>query len=417
MFMSLTVPLATMKFDKPWSNVARASDAAPGVRGLAYTTMPVDACISWESVASRKGGYATLLEEHGLLQPPPDASGMQRVVLPATESRWAGVARPGFYRHIALEEYAAFIWSLEHCVISGETNVRCVQLADHQTQVGAQAKGRSGSMKLSRFCRQSWAVQIAADITAFTIWVPSTDNPADRPSSKFGLRADRIAGAKAARLNESIDWPTDPRSVYPPRARALRQLSDFLDHRTLAQGELCIFQALCREVERWGDAEGSRVYAFMRLFAGTGRADSLDKFVRRLRWRPGWLPIILAFDSRRDSRADVLDSAFFSGLRQLAYGGHLDALHGGPPCSTWSRVRLAPGGPPPVRFRARPFGLADLSKARRGECRKGSELFLRHLGLHQGVSRIGGSATLEHPADAGRAPFSNVFDTVPLKTF
>lgn len=70
-----------------------------------------------------------------------------------------------------------------------------------------------------------------------------------------------------------------------------------------------------------------------------------------------------------------------------------------------------PQGPPPLRSRALPFGLADLSERSRASCRAGTELFLRHFGLADGVAAAGGDATTEHPADPGCIPYPSIFNT------
>lgn len=127
--------------------------------------------------------------------------------------------------------------------------------------------------------------------------------------------------------------------------------------------------------------------------------------------------IAFSFGIPADPAHDLLCDSFFSGLRAAAWNGHIDGYSGGPPCSTWSRARWAPGGPPPVRSRALPYGLPRLNAARNRKCLKGSELFLRQLDIADGVASCGGSAVTEHPADPGHAPFSSIFATLQFRQF
>ena len=103
---ALFLPHAVMSFRAPWCPRAEASDASPGGHGRAYTTLPVDEVRTWATVAAHRGDYTNLLMDPGLCAPSLTASKIQRAVLPIREHYWHEIPREGFYRHIALEEYA-----------------------------------------------------------------------------------------------------------------------------------------------------------------------------------------------------------------------------------------------------------------------------------------------------------------------
>ena len=67
-------------------------------------------------------------------------------------------------------------------------------LADNQAQVGAHAKGRSFCRAFHHYCRRDCSLRVAGDMVAMELWLPSGDNPSDRPSQVYAARQ------KAARL-------------------------------------------------------------------------------------------------------------------------------------------------------------------------------------------------------------------------
>lgn len=70
-----------------------------------------------------------------------------------------------------------------------------LQLGDTTTQVGAHAKGRSSSRALNACCRTDAALQLAGDLVAFELWLPSGLNPSDRPSRVYAGKRKDTPGA------------------------------------------------------------------------------------------------------------------------------------------------------------------------------------------------------------------------------
>jgi hypothetical protein len=100
---------------------------------------------------------------------------LQRVKLPLHEYFWFEVARPGFFRHIIYEEFAAMEWSLESRILRGEHDMRVSQVGDKSSAIGAWAKGRSSVWAMNAFCKRVASLQLAANLRAF--WLYSRQNP------------------------------------------------------------------------------------------------------------------------------------------------------------------------------------------------------------------------------------------------
>ena len=126
---------------------------------------------------------------------PPTPRRLQGAILPLGHHNWLTIGRPGGYRHITLEEADAFVWHLEERILRGQLAVRGVHVGDNAAQVGAHAKGRSPTRRMNHRCRRVAALQLAADILILEVWERSKFNPADEPSSRYGVRADRRVSA------------------------------------------------------------------------------------------------------------------------------------------------------------------------------------------------------------------------------
>ena len=90
---------------------------------------------------------------------------------------------------------------------------------------------------------------------------------------------------------------------------------------------------------------------------------------------------------------------------------------GGPPCSTFSRIRhvWVPGGSRPLRSRDNPLEpLPGLAPDEIRQCDVGTALLLRTLILLAILGCRGAWAALEHPQDPGRAPFPSIWNSWAL---
>ena len=118
--------------------------------GPTLRTVSEETVRSWAQVAAHRGDYTSLLETHEMKLPPPEAPAIQLANIPVEGYYWHEIPREGHHRNIAIEEYAAFIWSAEaRADRPAEFGVRAVHLGDNAVQVAAHAKGRSSSFMIN----------------------------------------------------------------------------------------------------------------------------------------------------------------------------------------------------------------------------------------------------------------------------
>ena len=93
---------------------------------------------------------------------------------------------------------------------------------------------------------------------------------------------------------------------------------------------------------------------------------------------------VLCVDTVIDPGMNILQDDVFAYLLEIADGGTLRALLGGPPCRTMSRLRYRQPGPPPLREREGPgrFGLPNLDPVLRQQVEDDTLLWLRQIYLH-----------------------------------
>ena len=85
--------------------------------------------------------------------------------------------------------------------------------------------------------------------------------------------------------------------------------------------------------------------------------------------------------------------------------GLLDGILGGPPCSTWSRLRFLPDGPRPLRLRWSLWGIKGLTSAEHQRITEANILLVNFLSLAEALSVRGGLCLLEHPSDPEEDPY------------
>ena len=113
---------------------------------------------------------------------------------------------------------------------------------------------------------------------------------------------------------------------------------------------------------------------------------------------------VICIDKSADSNQDLLSDQLASFLAEVCEKGVVDAVLGGPPCRTVSKLRFRRPGPPPLRARTGPerFALGDLSDAMRELAWSDAVLWMRQLWLFTLASRARARLVLflkEHPRD------------------
>ena len=114
---------------------------------------------------------------------------------------------------------------------------------------------------------------------------------------------------------------------------------------------------------------------------------------------------VLCVDTVIDQGMNILRDDVFAYLLEIADGGTLRALLGGPPCRTMSRLRYRQPGPPPLRERegAGRFGLPNLDPVLKQQVEDDTLLWLRQVYLHHRASKAASPqkvvTALEQPDD------------------
>ena len=97
---------------------------------------------------------------------------------------------------------------------------------------------------------------------------------------------------------------------------------------------------------------------------------------------------------------DLLHDETFASLSRLCASGLVGAAAAAPPCSAFSRARLLPGGPPPIRTISHPRGKDRLSPPQATELATSSLIHVRCRELLAVVAARGGLIWLENPTSS-----------------
>ena len=103
------------------------------------------------------------------------------------------------------------------------------------------------------------------------------------------------------------------------------------------------------------------------------------------------------FDIMIDSEHDILNDNIYESLLQLCWSGCIGLATSAPPCKEYSRLKMQPGGPPPLRTPEYMDGLPHLNKAQLEKVRQSKEIHRRGRQLLYAVMSKGGIGILEQP--------------------
>ena len=150
-----------------------------------------------------------------------------------------------------------------------------------------------------------------------------------------------------------------------------------------------------------------RVYVFLHMFSGLQRDKDLEWYLIRKGAAAGFRVIVESMDLAYGEQYDLADQQKVKAMQSKAakYSG----AHNGSPCSTWSRVRYRPGGPPPLRSREHPFGLPSNSNTQQKHCNVHNMLLRNSWSILLAISLAGGLVSNEHPADPMRHPYPSTW--------
>ena len=110
--------------------------------------------------------------------------------------------------------------------------------------------------------------------------------------------------------------------------------------------------------------------------------------------------IVADFDIVNGSQYDILDDAVWDPLWKKVQARGFCAAIASPPCSTFSRVRNVPGGPPPLRGTegSERYGLIGLRPKDSDEVRKHNLLAIRTANIIACLNALGCPTIVEQPA-------------------
>ena len=392
--VSLTlIPFLEVNLRADWCSRVEASDAAPGGHGRAWAHVHTGVVAEVSRLSSHKGVYTNLQSEHGVALNEKGECPLQQVKFPVDSHKWKTAARKGGYKHITIEEAVALNWSLlSRLQRPDECGSRVLHLVDSAAVTGAYKKGRSASRQLNGCCRQACAITCCAGIEPFFTWVPTTENPADEPSSRNGIRA---IGVRTVQPK--------PREVHHVADQCLKQQS-FWDKEHPWVKHLLDLQLASSTPAAY---EHGLPKLFLHLCSGPARrGDFCDELIRMAR-RQGEGVVVIRVDPIIHPLLDLTDGNLVISIRELCQQNRVQGMLGSPPCSTWSRARHVPLqrkiGPRPLRSRQYPWiCLPHRTKKEIQACESGSRLLLACVYL-MGFC-LHGWRGLEHPRDPGKDP-------------
>jgi hypothetical protein len=280
---------------------------------------------------------------------------------------WCEAAKPGGYAHITIEEAHAKLWSMESRLgRPSEFGTRVLHGGDNAACEGAFMKGRSASTRLNTCCQQGTAIVIAGNLVEYHFWVASARNPADAPSSVYGIRAGRTAQP------------------------------------------LPIAEVLLPPLPGWAAAE----LGVLLLCSGPMGPHDVGSCVRAHAHAAGLSVAVVYFDPCVSHEHDLTARVFLTKLQDDVSHRRFRAALASPPCSTVSAARHVPlrNGPRPLRPRDDPFDhLPGLDAAELKAWALGTHLALACMDIMGRIAEQNGWVAMEHPADRKRVPYPSFF--------
>ena len=136
---------------------------------------------------------------------------------------------------------------------------------------------------------------------------------------------------------------------------------------------------------------------FLEIFAGEA---GLTQQLRAL-GVPTLPPIEIEVKGNVLQAADIEDPELLAFVTQLIRVGAVRLVHFGTPCGSFSNARKIPGpGPRPLRSKARPMGLGQLTTNEQAQLDDGNRLLALSLDLIEALLTAGSDFVLENPANS-----------------
>ena len=389
---TLLLPYCQFNLSSPFSNRVECSDSSMTGIGRAWTTMPTDLVQLMAQLCDNNGTYTNLSLPFGIGLTEEQTCPLRKLQFPHKRFHWHRVGARANPKYIYLGEADAAVWTAEDRLRRpGDDGRRFLHPMDSASCVGAFMKGRSASALLNERCRKLCAIAVAGGHEVFYPWIPSGDNPADRPSRQFEVEAPE----QSTRLSQEFVQPTASDTV----------IVDPFALRTWAGNE----------------------FFFVHLCSGARREDDLTSWIETLANDQGIHVVgvrvdpLVMLDNGSIPCNDLLVSEQALTLLRCIQSGRVVGIFASPPCSTFSAARhrrLGPGGwgPRPLRDRAQVWYPRNKLTAREQLATYvGSALALICIGLLGEARMLGAWAGFEHPHDRGCEPFPSVFHSDEMR--
>ena len=163
------------------------------------------------------------------------------------------------------------------------------------------------------------------------------------------------------------------------------------------------------------EVEVVAVFHFLHMFSGLQREGDLEYYLIRLGAACGMRVKVISMDLAYGKHFDLSSEESVKELELEAERKKFSGAHNGSPCSTWSRVRFRPGGPPPLRDRSSPWGLATNSNSQREHVELHNKLLRNSLRILLAVALSSGLVSNEHPVDPGTHPYPSTWNLAIMK--
>ena len=392
---NLLLPFCQFDLSSPWSTRVEATDASMSGLGRAFAVMPMNVVKALGRYCSAKGTYTNLSLPWGIGLDSLGRCPFLKVRLPVKMVKWKEIGTPWNPVRITAGEGDAVVWAAQDRLRRpSDDGHRFVHPIDSAAMLGALTKGRSSSKVINSKCRKVAAVNLCGGHEPFYLWVPSAENPADRPSRLF-----EVDGG-----NGDSESGNQPESRYP--------------------------EVDLRHLDFWP----SNATFFIHFCSGPRRHDDVLCWVEKLGALAGFNIVGVAVDplavkpffahdgsGEHVAYGDLLDHKTGLLLLNLIESGRIIGGLASPPCSTISAARHIPlnkrGGPRPLRGRDNPWEPLDYcSEKEISAVMLGSCLYLLCLGFLGEIRLRGGWTGLEHPADRG-SPYPSFFSTPEVAAY
>ena len=156
----------------------------------------------------------------------------------------------------------------------------------------------------------------------------------------------------------------------------------------------------------------------LHLFSGRRRAFDFEHYIEQFGQTDSHFLVAVSVDVQVDAATgDMTDPRAIEFWETSMKRGYVAGMHGGPPCSTWSKARFNQrfAGPRPLRSVEEPWGLPGLKPHEQQAVDLGNALLRATMRLARAILKCEGYFSIEHPADGG-AGYPSIWKLPEMRT-